>query len=64
MKYLIRDGKVEFSGSIKDLINYIRESYQDEYMVEEYGNIFNKDYDKFSFVVECLGMYLSDRKPR
>lgn len=63
MKYLIRDGKIEFSGNKKDVIIYLKEAYQDEYAIEQYGKILDKDLDKLYYVVECLGMNLLDRKP-
>lgn len=64
MKYLIRDGKVEYSGNKQAVINYIREAYEDDYFVQEYGKIFLKDFSKFIFCLENLGLILSDRKPK
>jgi len=55
---IIRNGKVEFSGNKKEIIEYIRECYQDEYMVREYGNILNKDFNKLIYVLECIGLEL------
>lgn len=55
---IIRNGKVEFSGNKKEIIEYIRECYQDEYMVREYGNILNKDFNKLVYVLECIGLEL------
>lgn len=55
---VIRNGKVEFSGNKKEIIEYIRECYQDEYMVREYGNILNKDFNKLVYVLECIGLEL------
>ena len=64
MRYLIRDGKVEFSGNKKDIIKYIRECYNDEYWVRENYNILDKDFDKLIYVLENIGLELRDRKPR
>ena len=55
---IIRNGKVEFSGNKKEIIEYIRECYQDEYMVREYGKILNKDFNKLVYVLECIGLEL------
>lgn len=55
---IIRNGKVEFSGNKKEVIEYIRECYQDEYMVREYGKILNKDFNKLIYVLECIGLEL------
>ena len=55
---IIRSGKVEFSGNKKEVIEYIRECYQDEYMVREYGKILNRDFNKLIYVLECIGLEL------
>ena len=55
---ITRNGKVEFSGNKKEVIEYIRECYQDEYMVREYGKILNKDFNKLIYVLECIGLEL------
>ena len=62
--YILRDGKVEFTGNKKEVINYIRECYEDDYFVHEYGNIFDKDWNKFKYTLEGLGLFLSNKKPR
>ena len=64
MKYLIRHGKVEYSGNKQAVIEYIKEAYADDYFVQQYGNIFLKDFSKFIFCLENLGLILSDRKPK
>ena len=61
MKYLIKNGKVEYSGSKKQLITYVREKYPDEYWVREYGKDFDNDFGKFKFAIETLGLTLSDK---
>ena len=61
MKYLLRQGKVEYSGNKKQLIEYVREKYSDEYWVKEYGKFFDNDFGKFKFAVETLGLSLSDK---
>ena len=61
MKYLIRDNKVEYSGSKKQLITYVREKYADEYWIREYGKDFDNDFGKFKFAIETLGLTLSDK---
>jgi hypothetical protein len=64
MRYLIRDGKIEFSGNKKQLIEYVREAYADDYWVQEYGNIFDKDSEKFRYATECIGLHVTDKKPK
>ena len=61
MKYLLRNGKVEFSGDKKQLIQYVIENYKDEYWVKEYGKFFETDFGKFKFAIETLGLQLSDK---
>ena len=61
MKYLLRNGKVECSGSKKQLIAYVKENYKDEYWVKEYSKLFDTDFGKFKFAVETLGLQLSDK---
>ena len=61
MKYLLRNGKVEYSGCKKQLITYVKEKYADEYWVSEYGKFFDNDFGKFKFAVETLGLSLSDK---
>lgn len=60
--YLYRDNKIEFEGNKKEIISYIREAYVDEYFVEEFGSIFQKDFDKFIYVCECLGIEVKSRR--
>ena len=64
MKYLIRDGKIEFSGNKKQVIQYLRDAYSDEYWMEQYSSILDKDIDKLYHVVQCLGLQLLDKKPK
>lgn len=64
MKYLLRDGKVEYSGNKQQIIDYINECYEDDYWVQQYGKIFNKDFDKFLYTLQCLGLQLSNKMPK
>ena len=61
MKYLLRNGKVEFSGDKKQLVKYIKENYKEEYWVKEYGKFFETDFGKFKFAIETIGLQLSDK---
>ena len=61
MKYLLRNGKVEYSGSKKQLITYVRKKYSEEYWVREYGKFFDDDFGKFKFSIETIGLQLSDK---
>lgn len=62
MRYLIRDGKIEFCGTISEIISYIKESYQDYYL-DLYDKQIEKDFNKLNFVLENLGLKMSERKP-
>lgn len=62
MRYLIRDGKIEFCGTISEIINYIKESYEDYYL-GEYDKQLEKDFNKLNFVLQNLGLKMSERKP-
>lgn len=64
MKYLIRNNKVEFSGNKQDIIKYVTEAYEDDYFVQQYGKIFLKDFSKFMYCLDNLGLKLSDNKPK
>ena len=64
MKYLLRDGKVEYSGTKQELIEYIREAYPDDYWVQEYGSILDKDYNKLRYVTECIGLHIVNTLPK
>lgn len=64
MRYLLRDGKVEFSGTKKEVLDYIREAYSDDYFVENYGNSFEKDKDRLDDCLAELGLFLTNSKPK
>lgn len=61
MKYLLRDKKVEYSGSKKQLMEYVKNHYSEDYQVKEYSKFFDTDFGKFKFVVKYLGFELSDK---
>ena len=61
MKYLLKNGKVVRSGSKKQLIEYVKENYSEEYWVREYGKLFDTDFGKFKFAIETIGLQLSDK---
>ena len=44
MKYLLRNKKVEASGSKKQLIEYVKEKYKDEFWVKENAKKFDTDF--------------------
>lgn len=62
--YLIRDGKVEFSGTKHEIVEYIQEVYTEDYYVEEYWEQLDKDINKLKFVIGGLGLKLTERKPK
>lgn len=61
MKYLLRNKKVEYLGTKKQLISYIKEKYKDDYFVKEYSKYFDNDFGKFKFVLSNIGLELSDK---
>ena len=61
MKYLLKNGKVVCSGSKKQLIDYVKENYSEEYWVREYGKLFDTDFGKFKLTIETIGLQLSDK---
>lgn len=61
MKYLLRNKKVEASGSKKQLIAYVKEKYKDEFLIKENAKKFDTDFGSFKFTVEVLGLELSDK---
>ena len=61
MKYLLRNGKTEYIGNKKQCIEYVRQKYKDDYFVQEYSKVFDLDFGKFKFTLECLGLELADK---
>lgn len=62
MPYLIRDNKVEYEGTKKQIIVYIKQAYEDDYWVQEYWDQLDKDYGRLKFVLENLGLCLKNKK--
>lgn len=62
--YLIRKGKVEFTGSKHSIIEYIKEVYEDNYYVQEYWDQMEKDIQILKNVVRDLDLKLSENKPK
>ena len=55
---LMRKNKIEFNGNKKQLIEYIRTRYCDDFWVDKYSKILSKDRDILMYVIENLGMQL------
>lgn len=55
---LLRKSLTEFSGTKKEIVNYLLYNYEDDYWIQEYGKTLLKDFSKLKFVVECLGLRL------
>ena len=62
--YLIRNGKIEFSGSKHSIIEYILEVYGDDYEVTEYKDQMEKDINILKNVVRGLNLKVSENKPK
>lgn len=62
--YLIRNGKIEFTGSKHNIVEYIKEVYEDDYYVQEYWDQMEKDAKILKCVVRDLGMKLTETKPK
>ena len=53
--------KGKASGSKKQLIEYVKEKYKDEFWVKENAKKFDTDFGSFKFTIETLGLELSDK---
>ena len=60
--YLIRNGKVEFSGTRKQIIDYVKLTYEDDYWIQEWNDQLQYDFAKLKFVLENLGLYIGNRR--
>ena len=56
MKYLLRNKKVEYLGTKKQLIEYVKEKYKDDFGVRENSAKFDSDFGSFKFALSCLGL--------
>ena len=54
--YLIRNGKIEFTGSKHEIVEYIKDVYPEEYSVELYWDQLEKDNTILRNVILDLGM--------
>ena len=64
MKYLLKNGKLLFSGTKKQIMEYVRTQYKDEFWVKENVQKFDIDYGVFKFSIEASGLEISDRIPK
>ena len=57
------NGENEFNKDLlfKDILDYVKENYAEEYWVREYGKFFDSDFGKFKFAIETIGLELSDK---
>lgn len=62
--YLIRKNKIEFTGTRKEIIAYILSQYEDDYFVQEYNEQLYKDNAKLKYVLDGLGLKLSNNSPK
>lgn len=62
VKHLLRDGKPEFSGNLKQIISYIQEAYSDDYWVQQTDKNLIKDYDKLVFITQNLGLTITESR--
>lgn len=58
MKYLLRNKKVEYLGTKKQLIEYVKEKYKDDFWVRENSAKFDSDFGSFKFALSCLGLWM------
>ena len=63
MKYLIKNGKVEFAGSKQQIIEYVKANYKNEFWIKENSDKFNDDYGVFKFSIEACGFQVTDKIP-
>ena len=64
MKYLVRNGKVEFSGSKKEIIDYILSAYEDDYFVQSYDKQLYHDNSILEEVLDGLCLQIWDKAPK
>ena len=64
MKYLVRNGKVEFSGSKKEIIDYILSAYEDDYFVQSYDKQLYHDNSILEEVLDGLCLQIWDKSPK
>ena len=64
MKYLVRNGKVEFSGSKKEIIDYILSAYEDDYFVQSYDKQLYHDNSILEEVLDDLCLQIWDKAPK
>lgn len=64
MKYLVRNGKVEFSGSKKEIIDYILSAYEDDYFVQSYDKQLYHDNSVLEEVLDGLCLQIWDKAPK
>lgn len=62
--YLVRNGKVEFTGNKHNIVEYLKEVYEDNYYVQEYWDQMEKDTKILRGVIRDLGMKLAETKPK
>lgn len=63
MKYLLRNGKVEYSGNKKQIIDYVKQKYKGDLWVNQNINKLDNDFGCFKFTLDMLGLELSDKMP-
>jgi hypothetical protein len=62
--YLIRDNLPEFTGTKKEIIDYILNSYYDDYYVQQYGNHLYKNNDALLQTLESLRLKITHKLPK
>lgn len=63
MKYLLKNGKLIFSGTRTQIIEYVKTQYKDEFWIKENAHKFEADYGVFKFSIEALELEIRDRIP-
>lgn len=62
--YLMRNFKVEYTGTRQEIIDYILAEYEYDYFVQEYGKQLYKDSNKLKYVLTGLELSLSNNLPK
>lgn len=62
--YLIRDSKVEYTGTRKEIIEYLLAEYEDDYFIQEYNKQLFQDSSKLKYVLDGLQLRISSKLPK
>lgn len=62
--YLVRNNLPEFSGTKKEIIKYLLDSYEDDYFIQKYGKQLYKNMEALQQVLDFLNLRITQKLPR